>query len=230
MSEVRTGTQPTQQQKPKQKDQLLDNAMGLSPVATVYRFPSTVIEETVMKWLNARGINTNSIIVRVILKDEWRDASSLVKASNNTKLPFLVVLFKQMDEGSDFNITGGLDAEVRNNLRAGLNNFRDSSQLHLREDTPLNKLLSGFNGNHKVYWNLQKKSHRAYTVLDSDSVMAMCFNLSKQDIGNYTFDYLEKPRSRVNPETRRKEFWSNIAFSRVRSKRRPIQDPLNDIH
>ena len=233
MSEVRNGMQPTPQQqqqpKPKQKDQLLENAMGLSPIATVFYFPSSVIEDTILKWLESKRINTSSIMVRAILKDDWRDKNSLVKASKNTRLPFLVVLFKQLDEGTDFNITGGLDPEVRNNLRAGLNNFRDSAQLHLNDDTPLNKVLTDFNG-HKVYWNLQKKVRRAYTVLNSDSVMAMCFKLAKADISNYQFDYLDKPHSKVNPETRRKEFWSKIAFSRVRGKRRPIQDPLNDIN
>lgn len=222
MSEEKTN------QKPKQKDQLLDNAMGLSPQAVVYSFPNTLIEETVTRWLEARGINTDNIMVRVILKDEWRNAVSLAKAANLTKLPFLVVLFKQMVEDDDFEVKGGLGSDIMKNLRAGLNNFRDFTQLHLRDNTPLNKLLTEFNGR-KVDWELQKKSRRAYMVLDSDSVMCLCFKIQKNEIGNFTFDYLEKPHTKLNPETRRKEFWSKIAISRTRSKRRPTQDPLNDI-
>ena len=219
-----------QGQKPQQPkvDQLLQNNMGLKPIATVYRYPSGVVEETVTNWLESRGINTNSIMVRVIPKDEWRGATTLAKAANSTHLPFLVVLFKQLVEEDDYAIEGGLKTDVMNQLKAGLNNFRDFSQFHLRENTPLNKVLTEFNG-HKVNWILQKKQRRAYTVLDSDMVMAMCFKLPKNEISNYQFDFLEKPVSKVNPETRRKEFWFNVAFSRVRAKRRPMQDPLNDI-
>ena len=224
MSEVKPNQKPA-----RPKDQLLENAMGLSPCAVVYRFPSSVIEDTILRWLESKSINTSSIMVRVILKDEWRGATSLAKASNTTNLPFLVVLFKDMVENDDFSIEGGLSSDIMRNIKAGLNNFRDFSQLHLRENTPLNKLLTEFNSDHKVVWNLQKKSRRAYTVLDSDSVMGLCFKLPKNEISNYTFDYLEKPHSKVNPETRRKEFWSNVAISRVRAKRRPMQDPLSDI-
>lgn len=218
-----------QQQKPAiNKDQLLVNNMGLAPSAAVFTFPSTLMERTILKWLEAKGIDTNSIIVRVILKDEWRGAQSLVKSSSSTQLPFLVVLFKNLVEDDDFAITGGLGSDVMKQLRAGLNNFRDFSQLQLRDDTPLNRLLTSFN-NGKVNWNLVKKSRRAYTVLDSDSVMALCFDLPKNEFNNYQFDFLDKPRSRVNPENHRKEFWFNVAFSRARHKRRPVQDPLNDI-
>ena len=212
-----------------QKDQLLINNMGLSPSAAVYNFPSTLMERTIIRWLESKQIDTSSIIVRVILKDEWRGAQSLVKASNTTQLPFVVVLFKQLVEGNDFVIEGGLGSDVMKQLRVGLNNFRDFAQLNLREDTPLSRLLTSFNGGKKINWNLVKKSRRAYTVLDSDAVMALCFDLPKNEFGNYQFDFLDKPRSRVNPENHRKEFWFNIAFSRARHKRRPTQDPLNDI-
>lgn len=218
-----------QQAKPAQKDQLLVNNMGLSPSATVFNFPSTLVEKTILRWLESKEIDTSSITIRVILKDEWRGAQALTKASNTTQLPFLVVLFKQLVEDNDFDIKGGLGSDVMRQLRAGLNNFRDFSQLELRDDTPLNRLLTSFNGGRKVIWNLVKKSRRAYTVLDSDSVMALCFDLPKNEFGNYQFDFLDKPRSRVNPENHRKEFWLNVAFSRARHKRRPTQDPLNDI-
>ena len=228
MSEMKNGQQANQKPERK-KDKLLENNMGLSPSAVVYQYRSSLIEDTVMQWLEARGINTNSIYVRAILKSEWNDRKTLVKAANNTKFPFLVVLFKDLDEGADFVITGGLEAEVRNNIRAALNNFRDSAQFHLKEDTPLNRLLTDFNGDHKVVWYPQKKTRRAYTVLDTNSVMGLCCKLTRNEIPQYTWDYLEIPKSRFNPETRRKEFWSNVAFSRVKSKRRPEHDPLNDI-
>ena len=215
--------------KPAKKDQLLENNMGLSPIATVFKFPSTVVENTLNLWLESKGINTNSIIIRAILKDEWRDAGTLAKASHNTNLPFLVVLFKQLVDEEDYSNEGGLQSDVMKNLRYGLNNFRDFSQFHMKQNTPLNKVLCDFAGRDSVDWVLQKKARRAYTVLDSDAVMALCFKLPKNEIGNYQFDFLEKPVSKVNPETRRKEFWFNVAFSRVRAKRRPMQDPLNDI-
>lgn len=215
--------------KPAKKDQLLENNMGLSPIATVFKFPSTVVENTLNLWLESKGINTNSIIIRAILKDEWRDAGTLAKASHNTNLPFLVVLFKQLVDEEDYSNEGGLQSDVMKNLRYGLNNFRDFSQFHMKQNTPLNKVLCDFAGRDSVDWVLQKKARRAYTVLDSDAVMALCFKLPKNEIGNYQFDFLEKPKSRINPETRHKEFMFNIAFSRVRAKRRPIQDPMNDI-
>jgi len=216
----------------KKKDKLFENNMGLNPSAVVYQFSSNLIEKTVMAWLKARnidGVENGSVYVRAILKSEWSDRRTLVKRSNDTKFPFLVVLFKELDEGTDFFMTGGMDAEVRNNIRAMLNNFRDSAQFHLKEDTPLNKLLTDFNGDHKVTWFTQKKNRRAYTVLDTNAVMGLCFKLSRNELTQYTWDYLQPPKSKFNPDTRRKEFWSNIAFSRTRSKRRPEHDPLNDI-
>jgi YD repeat-containing protein len=59
--------------------------------------------------------------------------------------------------------------------------------------------------------------------------MGLCFKLSRNELTQYTWDYLENPKSKFNPDTRRREFWSNIAFSRTKSKRRPEHDPLNDI-
>ena len=217
-----------QQQKPAKRDQLLENNMGLSPVAAVYRFPSTVIENTLTLWLESKGIDVDNIIIRAILKDEWRDSSTLEKASRNTNLPFLVVLFKQLVNEEDYDNKGGLRSDVMKNLRLGLNNIRDFSQFHMKQSSPLNKVLSDFSGR-SVDWTVQKKARRAYTVLDSDAVMALCFKLPKNEITNYQFDFLEKPHSRINPETRHKEFMFNVAFSRVRAKRRPVQDPMNDI-
>jgi hypothetical protein len=226
MSEVK------EQRPEKKRDKLFENNMGLNPSAVVYQFGSNLIEKTVMAWLKARhidGVDNGTVYVRAILKSEWSDRRTLVKPSNSTKFPFLVVLFKELDEGTDFFMTGGMDAEVRNNIRAMLNNFRDSAQFHLKEDTPLNKLLTEFNGNHKVTWYPQKKTRRAYTVLDTNAVMGLCFKLSRNELTQYTWDYLENPKSKFNPDTRRREFWSNIAFSRTKSKRRPEHDPLNDI-
>ncbi len=167
--------------KPAKKDQLLENNMGLSPIATVFKFPSTVVENTLNRWLESKGINTNSIIIRAILKDEWRDAGTLAKASHNTNLPFLVVLFKQLVDEEDYSNEGGLQSDVMKNLRYGLNNFRDFSQFHMKQNTPLNKVLCDFAGRDSVDWVLQKKARRAYTVLDSDAVMALCFKLPKNE-------------------------------------------------
>lgn len=225
MSEVRN-PKPEAEVK---KNPLLDNAMNLEPIAVVYQMRSELLEKTVLRWLESHGINTKSIMIRALLKDDWKGATTLAKAANSTNLPFLVVLFKQMVEDDDFNVEGGLSAATMKNLRSGLNNLRDFSQLHMRENTPLNKLLTSFNGGSRIQWNLQKKKKTAYTVLDSDSVIAMCFKIPKNEISNFQFDILNRPQSKFNPDTRRKEFVLKFAYSRVPSKRRPMQDPLNDI-
>lgn len=210
-------------------EQLTTNALNIYPIATVYQFSSNLIENAIMRYLEAKGVNTKGVDVRCILKKECGNNERLIKSAQRTNLPFIVVLFKQLVENEDYVTRGSVSASVKKNITKMLNNFQDSAQVEMNEDTDLSRVVSMINNGRPVHWTLQKRNQLAYEVLDSDSIMAICFKLNPNDVTNWVFDFLNEPKSVFNNETRRKEFVITVAQSRMRSRKRPAQDPINFI-
>ena len=208
---------------------LLNNSMGLIPSATVWDISSRDIERTIIRRLEKDGINTDSIIVRCISTAEVGASRRLARAAEATNLPFLVILFKNLIADDDYEVHNQMKPQVRDILRRSFNNFTDSMQLHMKEDTPLNRILYAINNNHRPHWELMKGKKSAFTVLDSGSVMQLCFKIGNNEINNYVFDFLNRPKSRLNPETRQREFMLRVAVSRTRARKKPATDPINMI-
>ena len=118
--------------------------------------------------------------------------------------------------------------QVRDILRRNLNNFTDNMQLTMKDDTPLNRILCAIN-RRRPHWELMKGKKTAYTILDSGAVMQLCFKIEDREINNYVFDFLNRPKSRLNPETRQQEFMLRVAVSRTRARKKPAIDPINMI-
>ena len=214
--------------------QMFTNAMNIYPIAAVYEFSSGLIENAVLRYLEAKGIDTNTINVRCVLKKEFANNEKLIKAAQRTDLPFVVVIFKKFIENEDCVVRGGVSASIKRNITKMLNNFQDSAQVEMIEDTPLNRVISFINygenkANRPVHWEIKKRNQMVYTVLDSDSVMAICFKLNPNDISNWVFDFLKEPKSVFNNETRCKEFLVTVAMSRLRTRNKPKVDPMNYI-
>ena len=210
-------------------ENLVANNLGIYPRSVVFDINSNMIEDCVMRFLEKQNINTNGIMVRAILKHEVRGADSMAKAASRTALPYIVVLFKHIVENEDYERVGGTSNKARANLIRVLKNFRDNSQFRLKDDVPLNSALKMLNYGMNPEWEIQKKANYAYTVLDSDGVTSLMFNKTPDDIKDYVFDFIDKPKSRMNLDTRRKEFIVSIAVSRNRPKSKPQVDPINFI-
>ena len=207
---------------------LIDNSMAILPEAVVYEFSSTKVEETVMRWLEAKGINTNGITIRCVLKNRAASNPKFAKDAARTQLPFLVILFKELTESDGYIKENDNNEDVKRLIRRSLNNFRDSGQFRLKEDTPLNNVLSLLNGDH-LNWSLHKKSNRAFITLDSDAVTGLCFKKKSSDFQNYILDFLTKPQVRTNNRSRYEEFYIRVAFARNKPKKKPSVDPINFI-
>ena len=210
-------------------ESLVANNMGIYPRSVVYDINSTMIEDCVMKFLERQGINTSEIMVRAILKSDVRGADSMAKAASRTALPYIVVLFKHIVENEDYERVGGASSKARADLIRVLKNFQDNAQFKLKENVPLNTALKKLNYGMNPEWEIQKKANYAYTVMDSDGVTSLMFNKTPDEIKDYVFDFISKPKSRVNMDTRRKEFVVSIAVSRNRPKSKPQVDPINFI-
>ena len=207
---------------------LLNNSMGLIPSATVWDIYSRDIEKTVTRRLEKGGINTDSITVRCILTSNVGASRHLSRAAESTNLPFLVVVFKTLVADDDYEIRNQMKPQVRDILRRNLNNFTDNMQLTMKDDTPLNRILCAIN-RRRPHWELMKGKKTAYTILDSGAVMQLCFKIEDREINNYVFDFLNRPKSRLNPETRQQEFMLRVAVSRTRARKKPAIDPINMI-
>lgn len=209
----------------KEYEQLVDNSMGILPYAVVYEFSSERVEETIMRWLESKGIDTSSIVVRCVLKNRITNNAKIVRASHRTQLPFVVLLFKSLSENDDYTVEGGVNKNVLRNIARTLHNFKDSSQFRLKTETPLNKVLSILNGDN-LDWELDKRSNRAFICLDSDSVVGLCFKKNPQEFSNYVVDFITKARTRTNMRTNYEEFTICVAISRNRAKKKPAVDPI----
>lgn len=233
--ETKNFTQNTKERGPKKSraemafDSLVANNMGIYPRSVVYDINSTMIEDCVLRYLERQGINTSEILVRAILKGDVRGADSMAKAASRTALPYIVVLFKHIVENEDYERVGGTSSKARADLIRVLKNFQDNAQFKLKENVPLNTALKKLNYGMAPEWEIQKKANYAYTVLDSDGVTSLMFNKTPDEIKDYVFDFIAKPKSRMNMDTRRKEFVVSIAVSRNRPKSKPQVDPINFI-
>lgn len=210
-------------------EELTENNLGIYPRSVIYDINSSAVEDAILRYLEKKGINTSEMIARCILKEEASGSSFMYKAARNTKLPFIVVLFKRIVENEDYERIGGTRREVRVNLSRVLKNFQDNAQFKLKEDVPLNTVLKIFNNNAAPEWYIQKKNNYAYTLLDADGVMSFLFNKSPETMSNYVFDFIVKPKSHMNIDTRRKEFVMSVALTKQRPKSKPMVDPINFI-
>lgn len=205
-------------------EELTANNMGIFPRSVVYDINSSQIENAIMRFLDKKGIPTDNLIVRCILKEAA--TGPMYKAARDTKLPFIVVLFKRIVENEDYERFGGTSREVRINLNRVLKNFQDNAQFRLKEDVPLNTVLKLFNGVRNPQWFIQKKANYAYTMLDSDGVLGFIFNKSPEVMSGYVFDFIVKPKSHMNMDTHRKEFVMTVAVTKQRPKSKPDVDPV----
>lgn len=208
---------------------LFSNNMGIAPTGAIWDISSERIEDCITRWLEHKGLDTSSLTVRCVLANRCGNNRMMIKAANQTKLPFLVILFRNLAE-DDYTKEGGIDKAVRNNIARMLNNFQDSAQFRLKEDGKLNQVLQSLlpNPNSHIEWELQRKNQVAYTVIDSDVVVSLCFNIPLKEIQNWTMDFLtQKPRTRRNPATGREEFIYRVALSKVQPKGKPKVDPIN---
>jgi hypothetical protein len=206
---------------------LLANNMGINPCAVVFNVNSEKIEDSLLTMLEKNGIeDVNSMMVRCVLKKDIRFSKQLQEAGQRTKLPFVVVLFKNVSN-RDLKISGGLDKEVRNNIRHALSNFRDNAQIDLVNDDKLNKIVGQLTYKNHVNWKLKRQQQMAYTVLDSDKVMCACFAKRPEEVSQYLFDFLGDPKSRRNMNQGKSDFYLKIVVSKMRTRNRPKVDPIN---
>ena len=218
------------QQKPTQtpkKNQLLCNAMGLEPAQVLYRVRNVDIEKTVVEWLKANGIDTSNISIRVLLRSEIEHSKYARKAGKETSLPFVVAVFKQLME-DDYEEHYAIDRGIMKAIRRQVTNFKDSSQIQLRSDNQMNSVLKRLNDQEDVKWYLDHQHRLAYSFINPDNVLAMCFELTSGDMNKFTFAVTNtKLRSVMNYATRRREFTMNLLYSPVRKNNHPTTDYVN---
>lgn len=210
-------------------NKLFRNSMGIQPSGVVYDFTSDKIENTVLRWLEDNGCDTSNLVVRCVDKSSINTNKAIARFAARTQLPFVVILFRSITN-DDYTVQGGMDASVRKNILRSLNNMQDTAQFILKDNSKLNGLISKINNDSdKPHWTLQRKQQQAYTVLSSDNVMALCFCLGVNEAKDYVIDFVHKPKTRMNPNTRRTEMAFKVVLSRVPAKRRPVVDPINYI-
>lgn len=210
---------------------LFANNMGIAPTGTIWDISSEKIEDCITRWFEHKGLDTANLTVRCVLTNRCGNNRMMAKAAAQTNLPFLVILFRNLAD-DDFTKEGGIDNSVRKNIARMLNNFQDSAQFRVKDNAKLNQVLQTLlpNPNGHVEWELQKRNQVAYTVIDSDIAMALCFSIPLKDLQNWTVDFLtQKPRTRKNPVTGREEFIYRVAVSKVPPKGKPKIDPVNFI-
>lgn len=208
-------------------ENLMRNNMGIYPDGMCFTVKSTMIEDAVYGILKENNVDISNITVRCVLKDEYRGSHDITNAGRQTQLPFVVILFRSLNEKNDIETKHRGDLTAIKNIRKMLNNFQDNAQFTLREENPLNDVLVNFTFDHRVHWEFQKKSMRAYTILDSDTIMALCFAKDRNEVNRYVFDIVKKPFGYKNFETGQREFAMRILITETKPKNKPRIDLIS---
>ena len=215
----------------KEYGELVNNGMGILPYAVCYEISSTLIEDTIKKWLEFKNIDTSDIIIRCVLKKSLSNSPKFIKAVRSTALPFIVMIFRSFDK-KIVKTNNNVDEEVRRVIARSLHNFKDSAQVSVTgtENDPLTISLSELNGNgDPIKWIIEKRNRQLFCFVNPDCVLATCFKLDAKYMEKNMVVDIMSTKQRINPRTRYQEFTLNVGLSHNVPKKKPMRDPISYI-